>query len=177
MASTRRRTAGPKSAGPAEEAGASAARLIEEAEKTGAALVREVEGLFDELVRNARGMAGRAADASVSVADSLSRSEVPAILKGMLDEIRHAGDATVEAVKAGFDDYRRRAAQSTAVSKSAAGSKTRKVTGVRKGAANQDRAAGRTAVPAKAVRKKSVPKKSSRRKTARRGTDPGPPAE
>ena len=151
--------------------------FVEEAEKTGAALVDEVKELFDNLAHKVAGVAGAAADTTASVAGKVSIKDPAELIRGLLEDVKEAGETSMRMIGKGFDELRDKVISSSEKApstKAKAKKKTVKKTSsakkrVTKKVAKKTtkKAAKKTA---KKVVKKKVAKKSSVKKVAARKT-------
>jgi len=148
---------GKKKGGAGKETGRSikdtARGFVDEAEKTGTALVAEVRELFDDLAKKVASVASTAAETTVSMAEKVTIKEPAELVRGLLDEVKDAGEASLQTIGKGFDELRDRVLSSG--DKASSGKKDKKATKKKKAVAKK-----------KAAKKKVVKKKAAKKKTA-----------
>ena len=76
--------------------------FLEEVEKTGKILLDEVKQLFDSLSDRVAGLAGTAAEATMTVAEKVTK-EPGELLKVVVSEVREAGEVSLQAIGDSFD--------------------------------------------------------------------------
>ncbi len=128
--------------------------FVDEAEKTGTALVGEVRELFDDLAKKVADVASSAADTTASMAEKVTIKEPAELVRGLLEDVKNASEASLKTIGNGFDELRDRVLTSTG--KAASGkAKEKKATKKKK-----------TASKKKAAKKKVAKKKTAARKKA-----------
>lgn len=137
-------------------------RFIEEAENTGTSLASEVKQLFDDLTEKISGIAASAAETTVSMAEKVAVKDPAELMRNLLEEVRQAGEVSLQAIGEQFDELRQRVAQ---VSSGEAAPKTVKKRVVKKKAAPKKSVPKKTAAKKK-VAKKTPVKKATVKKTA-----------
>ena len=134
--------------------------FVDEAEKTGAALVGEVRQLFDDLAKKVADVAGNAAETTVTMAEKVTIKEPAELVRGIMDDVKDAGEASMRTIGKGFDELRERVLSS---SEKAASGKSKD-----KKAAKKKKAAAKKKVANKKVAKKKTAKKTVKKTTAAR---------
>ena len=130
-----------------------AAGFLDEVEIHGSALAGDVRQLFDTLTDKVTGLANTAAETSVAVAEKVTVKEPAELLRGLLEDVREAGEASIETIAERFEAMRSHAEKSVSV------------VGEKKVA--EKKVAEKT-VAKKAVAKKKVAKKPVAKKTVAR---------
>ena len=140
--------------------------FLDEAEKTGAALVGEVKGLFDNLADKVTSVAGAAAETTASMAGKVTIKEPAELIRGLLEDVAHASEASMRMIGKGFDDLRDSVLSSTD-KKSRGKSKGKKAT-AKKVAKKAAKKVAKKKVAKKKVAKKKVAKKVVKKKTTKK---------
>jgi hypothetical protein len=162
--------------GPQATGQEAAKGLLEEIEKTAEYLVGEVKALFDSLTEKVSGVAGAAAETTAAVAEKVAIKEPAHLIRGLIEDVRQAGETSLGVIADGFEGLRRRlvsseeppAAEAVAPKKKAAAKKAAaKKTATKK--ATTKKAAAKKATTKKATTKKAVAKKVA--------AEAAPPAE
>jgi hypothetical protein len=167
--------------GPQATGQEAAKGLLEEIEKTAEYLVGEVKALFDSLTEKVSGVAGAAAETTAAVAEKVAIKEPAHLIRGLIEDVRQAGETSLGVIADGFEGLRRRlvsseeppAAEAVAPKKKAAAKKAAaKKTATKK--ATTKKAAAKKATTKKATTKKATTKKAVAKKVA---AEAAPPAE
>ncbi len=144
--------------------------FLDEAEKTGTALVGEVKELFDNLAQKVSSAATSAADTTASVADKVTIKDPAELVRGLLQDVKDAGEASMRMIGKGFDELRDKVVSSS--EKASAGKPRAKKATVKKKAAKKTttqkvakKAAKKTA---KKVAKKKTTMKVATKKVAKK---------
>ncbi len=146
--------------------------FLDEAEKTGTALLGEVKELFDELANKVADVAGSAAETTASVAEKVTIKEPAELARGLLADVKDAGEASLRTIGKGFDELRDRVLSSSEKASSGK-SKDKKTTRKKKTAAKKKATKKKVAKTKKKVAKKKAAKKKAavREKAASGETD------
>jgi hypothetical protein len=123
--------------------------FMNEVEKHGSALAGEVKEVFDGLTAKVSSLASSAAESTVAVAEKVTIKEPAELLRGLLEDVREAGEASVKTIGERFDALRSHAEETV----SAAGGK---------------KAAKKKAAKKKAAKKKAAKKKAAKKKAVRK---------
>ena len=154
--------------------------FVDEAEKTGAALVGEVKELFDNLTHKVAGVASAAADTTASMAGKVTIKEPAELVRGLLEDVKDASEASLRMIGKGFDELRDSVLSSSG--KASSGTAKGKKATVKKAASAKKKAAKKatsktTQRAAKKVVKKTTKKaakktakKAAKKKTAKKST-------
>lgn len=145
--------------------------FINEVEKQGSALAGEVRELFDTLTDKVSHVASSAAETTAAVAERVTIKEPAELLRGLLEDVKEAGEASIKTIGERFDALRSHAEESVAA---AAAGKARKKKAPKKKAAKKKTAkkkvagkkAGKKKAAKKTVAKKKVGKKTVAKKKA-----------
>ncbi len=138
--------------------------FVEEAEKTGAALVGEVKELFDNLAQKVASVAGAAADTTASMAGKVTIKDPAELIRGLLEDVKHASETSMRMISKGFDDLRDTVLSST--DKTSAGKSKRKKATAKKVAKKTAKKVAKKKVAKKKIAKKKVAKKKTTKKIA-----------
>ena len=128
--------------------------FVDEAEKTGTELVGEVRELFDDLAKKVANVASSAADTTASMAEKVTIKEPAELVRGLLEDVKNASEASLQTIGKGFDELRDRVLTSTG---KAASGKAKDKKAIKK---------KKTAPKKKAAKKKVAKKKTAARKQA-----------
>ncbi|MGB5831006.1 MAG: hypothetical protein WBG92_03330 [Thiohalocapsa sp.] len=85
-----------------------ATELVGEVEKTAEALVGEVKQLFDNLTEKVSAVANSAVETTASVADKVAVKEPAQLIRGLLGDVKEAGETSLNAISEGFSSLRHR---------------------------------------------------------------------
>ncbi len=138
--------------------------FLDEAEKTGTALVDEVKGLFDELSKKVAEVAGSAAETTASVAEKVTIKEPAELARGLMEDVKDAGEASLRTIGKGFDELRERVISSS--EKTSSGKSKDKKAAKKKKTAAKKKAAKKKVAKKKVAKKKAAKKKTATRKKA-----------
>ena len=154
----------------------SAAGFLDEVEKHGSALAGDVRQLFDSLSEKVSGLASAAAETTVAVAEKVTVKEPAELIRGLLEDVKDAGEASIKTITERFEALRshaeesvtsfgeKKAAKKKAAKKKAAKKKVAKKAVTKKKVAKKKVA--KKKVAKKKVAKKNVAKKKVDRKKA-----------
>ena len=141
-----------------------AAGFLDEVEKHGSALAGEVKELFDTLTEKVSNLASAAAETTAAVAEKVTIKEPAELLRGLLDDVKDAGEASINTIGKRFDELRTHAEKSV----SAAGDKKPAKKKATKKKATKKKVTKKKAAKKKAAKKKATSKKAPPRKTTKR---------
>ena len=151
-----------------------AAGFLDEVEKHGSALAGEVKELFDTLTEKVSNLASAAAETTAAVAEKVTIKEPAELLRGLLDDVKDAGEASINTIGKRFDELRTHAEKSVSAAgdkkpakKKAVKKKATKKKVTKKKAAKK-KATSKKAPPRKTVKKKVTKKKATKKKTTKR---------
>jgi adenylate kinase len=136
-----------------------AAGFLDEVEKHGSMLAGEVKELFDTLTEKVSDMASAAAETTAAVAEKVTIKEPAELLRGLMEDVKEAGEASIKTITERFEALRSQAEKSV----SAAGKKK-----VAKKKAAKKKAAKKKAAKKKAAKKKAAKKKVAKKKAAKK---------
>lgn len=150
--------------------------LLNEVEATGGALVSQVKELFDSLADKVAGVATNAVETTATVAEKVAAKEVAGRVGSLLDDVKEAGEASLQAIGEGFDSLHRRV--TTKVEASGKGRKAGKATSKKNvpdeakatAKAGEQIAAAGGAAPKKATTAKAPSTKATAKKAAAKKT-------
>ncbi len=89
-----------------------AAGFLEEVEKHGSALAGEVKEVFDSLTDKVSNVASSAAETTVAVAEKVTIKEPADLLRGVLEDVKAAGEASIKTIGKRFEALRSHAEKS-----------------------------------------------------------------
>ena len=135
-----------------------AAGFLDEVEKHGSALAGDVKQLFDTLTDKVSGLASTAAETTVAVAEKVTVKEPADLFRGLLEDVKLAGEASITTITERFEALRSHAEKSV----SAVGEKT-----VAKKKVAKKKVAKKKVAKKKVAKKKVAKKKVARKKVAR----------
>ena len=146
-----------------------AAGFLDEVEKHGSALAGEVKELFDTLTAKVSGVASAAAETTAAVAEKVTIKEPAELLRGLLEDVKEAGEVSIKTITERFEALRSHAEEtvSAAGKKKAAKKKAAKKKAAKKKAAKK-KAAKKKAAKKKAAKKKVAKKKVAKKKAAKK---------
>ena len=138
--------------------------FLNEVEKHGTALAGDVKGVFDGLTEKVSSLASSAAESTAAVAEKVTIKDPAELLRGLLEDVREAGEASVKTIGERFDALRSHAEDSvsTVGVKKAAKKKAAKKKAAKKKVAKK-KVAKKKAAKKKAAKKKAAKKKATRK--------------
>jgi hypothetical protein len=136
-----------------------AAGFLDEVEKHGSALAGEVKELFDTLTQKVANLASAAAETTVAVAEKVTIKDPAELLRGLVEDVKEAGEASINTIGKRFDELRSHAEKSVSSTEGKKPAK-KKVT--------KKKVTKKKATPKKSAKKKAAPKKSAKKKTAKK---------
>ncbi len=140
--------------------------FVDEAEKTASALVGDVKELFDNLAQKVAGVASTAADTTASMAGKVTIKDPAELVRGLLEDVKEASEASMRTIGKGFDELRDRVMSSSEKAPSGK-AKAKKATAKKKASAKKTVKKKATKKATKKAVKKTV-KKVAKKKTARK---------
>jgi len=146
---------------------------VDEVENTSSTLAAEVKQLFDELTEKVSEVASSAAETTVSMAEKVTVRDPADLIKGLLEEVKQAGEISIKAIGDRFDELRQNVLSSAEESpqgktkKKAAKKKAAKKKAAKKKAAKK-KVAKKKVAKKKVAKKKVVKKSVTKKKTAAR---------
>ncbi len=143
--------------------------FLDEVEKTSHTLAGEVKELFDSLTEKVSKMANSAADTTAAVAGKVHIKEPTQLFWDLLDDVKEAGETSLETIGASLEALRQNALSSIGVSqgKKAAGSKKKAAKKPAAKKAAKKKAAKKPAVKKTAAKKPAVKKAPAKKQTAK----------
>ena len=154
--------------------------FIEEVENTSVSLASEVKQHFDDLTERVSDVVGNAAETTVSMAEKVTVKDPAELIKGLLDEIKHASEVSIQVIGDRFEELRhnvlstdekkprKKAAKKRGAKKKTVKKKTAKKVASKKKAAKKKvvrKAVAKKAVAKKKAAKTKVSKKAGAKKT------------
>jgi adenylate kinase len=146
-----------------------AAGFLDEVEKHGSALAGEVRELFDTLTAKVSGVASTAAETTAAVAEKVTIKEPADLLRGLLEDVKEAGEASIKTITDRFEALRSHAEKSVSAAgkKKAAKKKAAKKKAAKKKVAKK-KAAKKKVAKKKVAKKKVAKKKAAKKKVAKK---------
>jgi flagellar hook-basal body complex protein FliE len=134
--------------------------FITEVEDTSASLASDMKQHFDDLTMRVSEVVSSAAETTVSMAEKVTVRDPADLLRGLLEEIKHASEVSAEVIKGRFDDLAKKAEKETEEAPKSKSKKKAAKKGTRKKKPIQK------AKKKVAKKKKVAAKKASAKKTA-----------
>ncbi len=144
--------------------------FVDEAEKTASALVGDVKELFDNLAQKVAGVASTAADTTASMAGKVTIKDPAELVRGLLEDVKEASEASMRTIGKGFDELRDRVMSSSEKAPSGK-AKAKKATAKKKASAKKTvkkKATKKTTKKATKKAAKKTVKKVAKKKAARK---------
>jgi len=141
-----------------------AAGFLDEVEKHGSALAGDVRQLFDTLSEKVSGLASSAAETTVAVAEKVTVKEPAELIRGLLEDVKDAGEASIKTITERFEALRSHAEESVT---SFGENKTAKKKTAKKKTAKK-KVAKKKAAKKKVAKKKVAKKKAAKKKVAKK---------
>ena len=143
-------------------------------EKHGSELASDVKQAFDTLTDKVAGLAASAAETTAAVAEKVTVKEPAELLRGLVDDVRVAGEASIKTIAESFDALRSQAEKSIPLfgEKKVTKKKAAKKTVAKKAAAKKKvakkKVAKKTVAKKRVAKKKVAKKKVAKRKVAKK---------
>jgi len=141
-----------------------AAGFLDEVEKHGSALAGDVKQLFDTLTDKVSGLASTAAETTVAVAEKVTVKEPAELLRGLLEDVKDAGEASIKTIAERFEALSSHAEKSVSGFGGKAGAKKK----VAKKKVAKKKVAKKKVAKKKVAKKKVAKKKVAKKKVAKK---------